>query len=83
MPVLFLIPAEAGEKLGLGVTILLALSVFLLTLGEVTPITSDDIPLLSESGSQGEERFSGVQTHPALSKLYQPHLIFLNDNIWK
>ncbi|XP_055333397.1 neuronal acetylcholine receptor subunit alpha-7-like isoform X2 [Paramacrobiotus metropolitanus] len=42
----FCLPVESGEKLTLGVTILLSLTVFLLMVAESMPATSDAVPLL-------------------------------------
>jgi len=42
----FLLPADSGEKVSLGVSILVAISVFLLLVANNVPNTSDDIPLL-------------------------------------
>ncbi|GAV00794.1 hypothetical protein RvY_11594-2 [Ramazzottius varieornatus] len=42
----FCLPVESGEKLTLGVTILLSLTVFLLLVAESMPATSDAIPLI-------------------------------------
>jgi len=43
------LPPEAGEKVSLGVTVLLAFSVFQLVISDSTPENSDVTPLLSES----------------------------------
>ena len=42
----FLVPIESGEKLSLGISILLAFSVLVLILSEVTPQTSKHAPIL-------------------------------------
>ena len=44
----FWLPPESGEKVSLGITVLLSFSVFLLVVDERMPRTSDTIPLLSE-----------------------------------
>ncbi|XP_055345575.1 neuronal acetylcholine receptor subunit alpha-10-like [Paramacrobiotus metropolitanus] len=44
--VLFWLPCDAGEKITLGLTVLLAFSVFMLMIGETMPETSDSMPLL-------------------------------------
>ena len=46
--VMFLLPAESGEKISLGVSVLLSYSVFLLLLVESMPKISDYIPILSK-----------------------------------
>ena len=43
----FWLPPESGEKVTLGITVLLAFSVFQLTVASNTPVTSDFTPLLS------------------------------------
>nr|CAD7399906.1 unnamed protein product [Timema poppensis] len=49
----FTLPHECGEKLTLGVTILLSLTVFLNMVAETMPATSDAVPLLGKtSGSR-------------------------------
>jgi nicotinic acetylcholine receptor len=45
----FWLPPESGEKVSLGITVLLAFSVFQLVVADNTPKTSDFTPLLSES----------------------------------
>ena len=42
----FYLPAASGEKVSLGVAVLLALTVFLLMVAESTPPQSDSIPLM-------------------------------------
>lgn len=42
----FTLPPESGEKLTLGVTILLSMSVFMLQLSEVLPATSDAVSVI-------------------------------------
>ena len=46
--ILFFLPPESGEKVGLGITVLLAMTVFLLLVAETLPATSDEIPLLGQ-----------------------------------
>ena len=43
----FLLPPESGERIGLGITNLLAMMVFLLLISESIPPTSDAVPLAS------------------------------------
>ncbi|XP_076347952.1 neuronal acetylcholine receptor subunit alpha-10-like [Tachypleus tridentatus] len=42
----FCLPPESGEKIALGITVLLAFSVFMLAIAEQMPETSESIPLL-------------------------------------
>ena len=44
----FCLPPDSGEKITLGITILLAFSVFMLSMAENLPETSEFIPLLSK-----------------------------------
>jgi hypothetical protein len=44
----FCLPPDSGEKVTMGITVLLAFSVFLLRMGEDLPETSEYIPLLSK-----------------------------------
>ncbi|XP_033122706.1 acetylcholine receptor subunit alpha-like 1 [Anneissia japonica] len=43
----FLLPCNSGEKVSLGITVLLSLTVFMLVVAENMPATGNDIPLLS------------------------------------
>lgn len=45
----FWLPAESGEKVTLGITVLLAYSVFMLLIAESTPATSESVPLIGQS----------------------------------
>jgi len=45
----FCLPPDSGEKVTMGITVLLSFSVFLLRMGEDLPETSEFIPLLSQS----------------------------------
>ena len=45
---LFWLPPESGEKVLLGITVLLSFSVFLLVVDERMPRTSDTVPILSK-----------------------------------
>ncbi|KAJ9576122.1 hypothetical protein L9F63_007009, partial [Diploptera punctata] len=47
----FTLPPDSGEKLSLGVTILLSLTVFLNMVAETMPATSDAVPLLGKRKS--------------------------------
>ena len=48
----FCLPPDSGEKVTMGITVLLSFSVFLLRMGEDLPETSEFIPLLSQSCGQ-------------------------------
>ena len=43
------VPAESGEKVSLGITVLLAFSVFQLVLQEQTPVNSDYTPMIGNN----------------------------------
>lgn len=43
----FSLPPESGEKLHLGVTILLSMTVFLVQLGKILPATSDSVSIIA------------------------------------
>jgi len=42
----FLLPAESGERISLAITLLLAMTVFMLVVADIIPATSDVIPLV-------------------------------------
>jgi hypothetical protein len=42
----FLLPADSGDKVSLGVTVFLAISVFMLVISEKVPVTSQSVPLI-------------------------------------
>lgn len=42
----FCLPPDSGEKIALGITVLLAFSVFVLAIAEKMPETSDSMPLI-------------------------------------
>ncbi|XP_066913379.1 neuronal acetylcholine receptor subunit alpha-3-like [Clytia hemisphaerica] len=42
----FLLPAESGERVSLAITLLLAMTVFMLVVAEIIPATSDVVPLV-------------------------------------
>uniref|UniRef100_A0A914DII9 Uncharacterized protein n=1 Tax=Acrobeloides nanus TaxID=290746 RepID=A0A914DII9_9BILA len=42
----FFLPPDSGEKIALGITVLLAFSVFMLAIAEKMPETSDSVPLI-------------------------------------
>ena len=44
----FYLPTESGEKVSLGLTVLLAFSVFMLLIAEAMPATSEFIPLIGK-----------------------------------
>uniref|UniRef100_A0A8C5HTL0 Neuronal acetylcholine receptor subunit alpha-7 n=1 Tax=Gouania willdenowi TaxID=441366 RepID=A0A8C5HTL0_GOUWI len=44
----FLLPADSGEKISLGITVLLSLTVFMLLVADIMPATSDSVPLIAQ-----------------------------------
>ena len=57
----FWLPPESGEKVSLGITVLLSFSVFLLVVEERLPRTSENMPILSEyTMFQSENKISPV-----------------------
>ena len=76
---MFWLPADSGEKVSLGITILLAFSVFQLVLADRSPTTSDFFPVLCEyilSRVQSErKRTRKRNVLPAATKLW-PRLCF-------
>lgn len=51
----FLLPPDSGEKVTLGLTVLLAFSVFMLLIAENMPATSEYIPLIGERERERDE----------------------------
>ena len=50
----FCMPPDSGEKIALGVTVILAFSVFMLAIAERMPETSESIPLIGNYISEGK-----------------------------
>ena len=46
----FLVPIDSGEKLSLGISILLAFTVLVLIVSEITPQTSHNAPVIGMRG---------------------------------
>ncbi len=42
------LPAESGEKISMGVTLLLSFAVYMLLVSDSIPITSDGVPVISK-----------------------------------
>ena len=64
----FCLPPDSGEKIALGVTVILAFSVFMLAIAEKMPETSESIPLIGErvvstDHSSSEIRIIGANVH--------------------
>uniref|UniRef100_A0A2K6LFW3 Cholinergic receptor nicotinic alpha 7 subunit n=1 Tax=Rhinopithecus bieti TaxID=61621 RepID=A0A2K6LFW3_RHIBE len=82
----FLLPADSGEKISLGITVLLSLTVFMLLVAEIMPATSDSVPLIGapglpaqaaslQPGQRGDEHRGTAarqQREPAVHRLPQP-----------
>lgn len=58
-PLGFYLPADSGEKVSLGVTVMLALTVFQLLVAEIVP-PSENVPLIGKSGKTGLHIVAGV-----------------------
>ena len=56
----FLLPPDSGEKVTLGITVLLSFTVFLLLVAENVPKTSECVPLLGKPHSRSYLRLSSV-----------------------
>lgn len=52
----FILPADSGEKVSLGITVLLSLTVFLLIIAESMPATSD-VPVIGKNCTQRKHVF--------------------------
>lgn len=48
---MFWLPSACGEKISLGITVLLAFSVFQLIIAQSTPVNSETTPMISEYSS--------------------------------
>lgn len=44
----FYIPSDSGEKVAMGITTLLSMSVFLMVITEAMPPTPDSLPLIGD-----------------------------------
>ena len=44
----FLLPPESGERVSLGITVLLSMTVYQLLLSDIVPHTSDVVPVLGK-----------------------------------
>ena len=63
----FLVPAESGEKISLGVTTLVAFTVFILIIAESVPRTSDGVPVL---GINNDFLFYSLQFLPVQTTVH-------------
>ena len=64
---IFIIPADSGEKVSLGVSILVAISVFLLLVAGNVPDTSDAIPIIGKAtrlsfNGDGRHKLTSLKT---------------------
>jgi len=57
----FYLPTESGEKVSLGLTVLLSFSVFMLLIAEAMPATSEFIPLIGKRGLFLQTNFSSLK----------------------
>ena len=53
----FCMPPDSGEKIALGVTVILAFSVFMLAIAERMPETSESIPLIGNNVEKGSKTY--------------------------
>ncbi len=74
----FCLPPDSGEKIALGVTVLLAFSVFMLAIAEKMPETSESIPLIGEMRKL-PERKQGRLIISNVSFLLTTHLSFKQE----
>ena len=59
----FCLPPDSGEKIALGVTVLLAFSVFMLAIAEKMPETSESIPLIGRTFALTAHNFFTVYAY--------------------
>ena len=72
----FLVPIDSGEKLSLGISILLAFSVLVLIVSEVTPQTSEGAPVIGMGINTLRPRQNG---HHFADEVFKR--VFLNENL--
>lgn len=65
----FCLPPDSGEKIALGITVLLAFSVFMLAVAENLPETSEFVPLISKY-SLLQQSVPKVKTHRKPTQLF-------------
>ena len=57
----FYIPSDSGEKVTMGITTLLSMTVFMMLVTENMPPTSNVLPLIGQLGLQLVREFLGVR----------------------
>lgn len=65
-PLGFYLPADSGEKVSLGVTVMLALTVFQLLVAEIMP-PSENVPLIGKAIDMGSKVLYCVQNYTAVT----------------
>ena len=66
-PLVFLLPAEADEKISLGITVLLSFTVFELSISSSMPKTSDYTPIISKSKFTNQKHVVKLKTSKEMS----------------
>jgi nicotinic acetylcholine receptor len=66
----FYLPTESGEKVSLGLTVLLAFSVFMLLIAEAMPATSDSVPLIGKLSFLEKQNISSKFSFSFLLGIY-------------
>ena len=62
MIMIFVLPPECGERMVVGITSMLALTVFFLLAAKNIPETSEDIPIMGRYGMFINRRYQVLQT---------------------